>query len=114
MKRILFSLLCLLALGTQAGAANDLTGNPLILDTAASTVITTGSYRVTSIVWACGTACAAADLLLLKNQAGAVVVDLVASAINTNYTITFPAPLSVSGLILTTIGHGKVYLYYDR
>ncbi len=104
----------LLALTSQAWASNDLTSNPLIIDTAASTVITSARYDVTAMVWDCGSACAQADILTLKNAAGNVVVNMtgLATTVQSTYGMIWPTPFRIQGLIMTTLGHGKLYIYY--
>lgn len=103
-----------LLLSTPALASNDITGNPLVLDTGATTVISTNQFRIHTAIWDCALSCAAADVILLKNAAGAVVLAMTATAANQTFVVPFSSSLMINGLILTTITHGKLYLYYER
>lgn len=98
--------------------ANDVTGNPLNLDTAANNIVT-GLVRITKIAWE---PIAIDDQAVLKDGNGRIFYDKKIHQIGAaNNTITpevpdsdFVPPLLVKGISLTTLGTGNhVHIYYD-
>jgi hypothetical protein len=92
--------------------SNIITGNPIILDTAAATVIVSTPFNVSGIVWDPGTSAANGDICLIKDKLG--VVKYSQTLITGNLVpapCIFAEPVPFNGLILTTITHGTVYIY---
>ncbi len=90
--------------------ANDITGNPLILDTAASTVLTTHNIEPTLIRWVGGTT--AAHTCVVTNAAGIVIWASVANAASFIDQTIFPPEFNFSGLVMLTLASGKLYIYH--
>lgn len=87
--------------------ANITTGNPWVLDTAAT--ITTTPIRVRRIRW---TPTTDGDDLLLKDNGGNTIWSLKAIAADTNQGISYTLELggSLNGLVITTMDHGTLYV----
>lgn len=93
--------------------ANDLTSNPIVLDTAStSVVLISKQFRVTKVVWA-GGAIAAANTMVLKDQNGKTKVEMGTSTADDHKDMNFTPPLKFDGLIAHTIAAGTVYVYVD-
>lgn len=92
--------------------ANAVGSNPWILDTAA-TLVAAGLKRVypKKLVWT-GEAIADGDALLVKDGDAVVVFDWHALADDTGIVFDFPEGYSMDGFVLTTIGHGTLYVYF--
>lgn len=94
--------------------ANNLTFNPLRLDTASGSVLTTESYRVKKIRWVGGTT--AGHQVILQDQHSNTLWETVASGSNyveeTDFTWNTTNTVVLSGIRLPTLGSGKLYIYY--
>lgn len=95
--------------------ANAITGNPIILDTAAATVITSTPFRVSTIKWTVDAGATDNDTVVLKDKNGIVKYEEILTVITSGATqappITFDPPLLFDGLICDTLSGGKVYIY---
>ena len=96
--------------------SNILTGNPLILDTAADNLLV-GPIHITKIRWVGATAVDHAAQL--EDAAERVVWEATQTDIGTGTNIlsrepesTFVPPLLITGLSLGVLGSGKLYVYY--
>ena len=92
--------------------ANAITGNPIILDTAAATNIVSTQFLVQAILWDPGTSGANADVCTVTDKNG--VVKYNATLLTGNLIpapITFIVPIVFDGLRVTALTHGKVYIY---
>ncbi len=92
--------------------ANVITGNPIIIDTAAATVIVSTPFRVTAMQWDNG-APANADTVTVKDKLGVVKwnMALATAALGLDTKITFPVPVLFNGLIVSALTRGKLYIY---
>lgn len=93
--------------------ANNLQANPLRVDTAA-TIINAKKY-VQALEWvsdstAAGGAMAAADTLIMTVN-GVPVNLLCVIALTQTWVITFPQPIEVGSLIVTTIDGGTLLIW---
>ena len=86
--------------------ANDLTQNPLILDTAATTLLQDGPCFIKSVRWVNATT--AGHTAVLQDAESNVWWDSIASG--ANYVEEDMIERWVTGIRLTTIGSGKVYV----
>jgi hypothetical protein len=94
--------------------ANDITNNPLVLDTASNTaVVISNRIKITSVVWAGGTI-VAADTMVLKDKDGKIKVEMGTSTADDDRQQVFIPPLPSDGLIAHTIAHGTVYVYWTE
>jgi hypothetical protein len=90
--------------------SNDLTKNPWLIDSAASTVLSTNQLRITAIRFVGATT--AGHECKLTDQNGVIIFSSFATAANFLDSQIFPnGGLQVSGLIAPTLGSGKVYVY---
>lgn len=89
--------------------ANDLTMNPLIIDTAAATVLIERPIHITKIR-AVGLTTAAHTAVIQDGNARPVWAT---HAPTTNYTEESEMDLWVTGLIASTLTSGKLYIYYE-
>ena len=94
--------------------ANNILSNPMVLDTpSTSAVVLARSIEVTGIVWDQGASGANGDIALIRDQRG---IDKWSQTLLTGNLV--PAafaptmPISFDGIIMHTLGHGKVYVYY--
>ena len=93
--------------------ANDLTNNPLVLDTASTTaIVVSNMIKITKVVWA-GGALAAADTMVLKDKNSKFKVEMGTSTADDDHQQDFYPPLISDGLIAHTIGNGAVYVYWE-
>jgi hypothetical protein len=91
--------------------ANDLTGNPLIVDTAASTVLTTENLYVKSIRWV-APAAVAGNAVAVKTPAGKMLWESTAAGANyveealieANWETGFQVPTLATGVLYITYG----------
>jgi hypothetical protein len=88
--------------------ANDLTGNPLKLDSAAATVLLTQVFNPTMAVWVGATA--GHDLVLQDKSASP---KLTIKAITASDIIPFPPAFLMQGLVAATLGSGTLWLYFS-
>lgn len=109
LKRVLLYLVCYTL---PAFATNDLTGNPLVVDTASTTVPvwTAQAGRIQSVRWVGGTT--AGHTAVIKDAAGHVKWAAVATAANYTDETDFWEPLTVkSQILVSTLGSGILYIY---
>lgn len=90
--------------------ANDITNNPWIIDTAASTVISSVQLTIKSFYWDVGASGAADDALSVTDKDGKVKFEAHASAKNDAIGINV-GNLPCHGLIVPTLAHGKLFVY---
>ena len=95
--------------------ANDVTGNPVILDTASTTaVVISNFFKIKAIVWDQGASGANTDACVIKDKHGAIKYSQTILTGNlVPQSIEFAPPLDCDGLIMHTLGHGTVYVYWD-
>lgn len=89
---------------------NNLAGNPLYIDTASSSEVT-GSLRIQSFHWAGGTS--NAHILVLKDSNSRQVFDAAWGSTTARNTL-YPEGLKTSGIQVTTIQSGRVYVNLSR
>lgn len=104
-----------LSVGQATDASNVTTGNPWIIDTAASTTIVTKNIKIKMIVWD-GSSAAAADTITIKDAGGIVKFQAVMAAVTLGpMQWTFPDPGLISqGLIVSALTHGTLYIYVSN
>lgn len=91
---------------------NVLTGNPLYFDSTSSAAIT-GKYRIQSIVWS--NPASANDAVAVVNGASKALWGHTWQASSATYIpVHFPAGLKTSGLKVTTLDSGKLFVYGER
>jgi hypothetical protein len=96
--------------------ANDITCNPLIIDTAAATAIVSNVIHITNIrLVDSGNDIADGDQAILTNLAGKTVWEhrVTTPGMVGDLQTPFSPSFKVAGLICPTLTHGKVYVYYD-
>lgn len=95
--------------------SNVITGNPIICDTAAATVVTSTPFRVSTIKWTVDAGATDNDACVLKDKNGVVKYEEILTVVTSGMTqappITFNPPLFFDGLICSTLDGGKVYIY---
>ena len=95
--------------------ANVITGNPIILDTAAATVVVSTPFLVSCIKWTVDDGATDNDTVVLKDKLGVVKYEEILTVITSGMTqappINFIPPLLFNGLICATLSGGKVYIY---
>lgn len=95
--------------------ANVITGNPIIIDTAAATVIVSTPFLVSTIKWTVDAGATDNDTCVLQDKLGVVKYEEILTVITSGMTqappITFNPPLLFNGLICPTLSGGKVYIY---
>jgi hypothetical protein len=92
--------------------ANQLSNNPIVIDTPAATPITNTAFRVQAIVWDAGTSAANTDVCTVKDRNGKVKYSQTILTGNlVPEAITFSVPVLFDGLIVSAITHGVVYIY---
>src|SRR5262245_25073015 len=95
--------------------ANDLSSNPLVLDTAAGTDILAANapVKIKKLRWVVLTGGVAADTCVLTNSAGKVIWECAnqGALANFNLETDFGPGHKVLGLKLPTIARGKLYAY---
>jgi hypothetical protein len=101
--------------------ANALTWNPIKVDTAAATALLTSRLHITKIRWVdSGGDIAEGDQAIVKDKAGNPVWEHRAGGVGTvadlvpNVESDFNPPLVVTGLIVSTLTHGTLYIYCDQ
>lgn len=92
--------------------SNDLTGNPLVIDTAASSVLVTRRLEILRMRWVAKSASAGDDLDV---HDGDGVSRWASVASSSNYVESEgwhpDYPLVITGLIVPTIDSGTLYIY---
>lgn len=93
--------------------ANSLTGNPIIVDTISATaLLATGKiFECYTLAWVSGSL---ADTCVVQNGAGAVKFSATGTIAGNSTIITFNPPLLFNGLLVPTLGSGRVLLYVNR
>lgn len=93
--------------------ANDVSGNPFILDTATDTALVTDFLHVYSVLWVSGSS---GDALSVQDENGTVkYATCGANSTTPVASPTFPPEgLFFNGLKVPTLGAGKVYLFLKR
>jgi len=96
--------------------SNVLTGNPLVLDTAStSSVVMTRTIFVEAIVWDQGASGANTDQAIIKDKFGNTKWSQTILTGNlVPASVSFPKPVPFEGIIMHTLGHGTVYVYYTE
>jgi hypothetical protein len=101
--------------------ANNLTGNPVIVDTAAATPLLTGMLNITKIRWwDSGADIAEGDSAIVQDAAGAVVWSHRAGGIGTVADLVPPVESNfvpghaIKGLLIPTLTHGTLHIYLDQ
>lgn len=95
--------------------ANVLTGNPLVIDTAAATALSIGGQTGVPINIGHfefeGYSTGAADSVVVKDAGGNVVWEAIGRAIKDNIISGTPIG-TVYGLIVSTLSSGKLLIYF--
>ncbi len=94
--------------------SNDITVNPIVIDTAAAGTITTNTFKIYKIRWV-STSSTAGDNAEVQNAAGTVKWEGLSDTA-TNYVdeSTFDPPLIMAGLIVPTLDDGTLYIYVKK
>ena len=93
--------------------ANNITISPLVIDTAAATAITTGTFKINMIRWV-STSASAGDSAVVQNAASNTLwASLAAGANHIDETSFTRKPLIFVGLIVPTLTSGTLYLYVE-
>jgi len=97
--------------------SNDVTNNPLILDTAADNVVT-GPLRITKIIWDAGDT--PADVAQIEDGSERVIWKRTLQDVGTAANVYMPPlesdfvpPLLVTGLSVGVLDSGVVYVYHE-
>ncbi len=94
--------------------SNDITINPIKIDTAAAGVITTNTFKLYKIRWISASS-TAGDNVLVQNAASTVKWEGLSEAATTDVDeSTFDPPLIMAGLIVPTLDDGTLYLYVKK
>lgn len=95
--------------------ANDITGNPLVIDTASASVITSYVFTAWAIRWVNGTT--AGHTISVQDKNSKIKYATVASAANYVEESHLISPKSESlvfdGLLVPTLASGTIYIYVD-
>ena len=115
MKKLLFGLL-LAGLFLVSPVESAVVEGGDIVSMSASLDATTGSRKITAISWvsAAGNEIGATHGFILTDTAGVVIASSEATALKFDYTITFPYPITVAGLIASNLDAGVLYIYGPR
>lgn len=99
--------------------ANDLTSNPLVVDTAAATAVISSYINITKIRWYdSGADIAEGDQAIVQNAAGKAVWAHRMGGVGTVADLVPPVsddfnpPLPQKGLIVPTLTHGTLHIYW--
>lgn len=94
--------------------ANQLSGNPWVIDTAAATVLLDTWADIRLIRWV--GAGVIGDECSVTDQNSRVIFSSFAATAKYKDEVSFEdrQGLSVNGLIVPTLASGKVYIYFDR
>jgi hypothetical protein len=96
-------------------AGNNFNINPIVIDTpgAGDLVGASAPVRLMGIMWDCGTSGATGDRCVVTDSAGNSIFEstVITSLAGTPAFVDFPFPLTVKGLKVPTLTHGKVFLY---
>ena len=97
--------------------SNDVSQNPLIVDTAAATAIITQPIRVSKIYWDAVGHATDDHVAQVKDKGGKVKWKRTLTSLGTvgelvnGQEISFDPPLTLDGLIVDTLGGGVLYFY---
>lgn len=93
--------------------ANNITTNPMVIDTAGAGVIINVSLRIKKLRWVGGTT--AGHAAVVKDKEGNIFWESVCPAANyveeTDFALHKSQRNVLNGLIVSTLGSGKLYLY---
>lgn len=96
--------------------ANEITGNPLILDTAAATDVIANLMLITAVKFTVDSGGTDNDTCVLTDKNGKVIyeeiLNIVTSGVVQAPPMNFVPPLPSNGLRCTTLSGGKVYVYW--
>jgi len=92
--------------------ANDLTANPIKVDTAGATALTSKTFTVYKIRWVGATT--AGHTAVIHNEASQVIFAAEATGANYTESESFDPAQIVAGLIVPTLGSGALYIYCNR
>jgi len=95
--------------------ANNLTTNPLIIDTAGATSAVTGVKYVLAICWT-GTehsAIVANNDFSITNGAGAIIVEKRAVANGDDFVLVFPKAIPIDGLTVAELDAGYCTIWLE-
>lgn len=94
--------------------ANDLTNNPLVVDTADAGAILNNPVRITAIVWDSGTSGAAGDRAIVKDKNSKLKWSATLGvAKDTRNSPEFSPSLYSHGLIVPTLSNGTLLIYLE-
>lgn len=91
--------------------ANVITGNPWIIDTVSAVSITAEIFNLWAVRWVSGST---ADVATIQQADGIVKWESIGAAANNVEAQTFKRPIKFNGLLVPTLGAGKVYLYVEK
>ena len=89
--------------------ANDITNNPILLDTASASAVTTVTFVATKIRWVGATT--ASHTVSITNLNATVKFAAEATGANYSESEHFDPPLIFEGLVIPTLQSGKIYIY---
>lgn len=91
--------------------SNNIDGNPYILDTASSSLVSSRRLRIQSIRWVSASA-GAGDAVTVQNALGQVLWSSAATGSNYVEAQNWPieSPLVADGLKVPTLGSGSLYI----
>lgn len=89
--------------------ANDITLNPIVVDTATDAIIVSGTFVVDFIRWTSGGS--AGDLVTIQDKDGNKKWATVAGGTNYVEESHFRKPLIFNGLKVPTLQAGTIYIY---
>lgn len=97
--------------------ANDISSNPLVLDTAATSVVVSNLIRIKALKWTVDAGGTDNDTCVLTDKNGKVVYEEILN-VATSGTLQAPPmnlipPLNVNGLVMLTLSGGKLYVYWE-
>lgn len=90
--------------------ANDLTGNPWVIDTASATAVHSGLAFISGISWS--NYANMADQLVIKDSRGVEIVNTTGKADLTPIIIGFGESIRVRDLTVTILDSGKVAVHH--
>ena len=93
--------------------ANDISNNPLIVDTAGASAITSRTFKAYKIRWVGGTT--ASHTAVIQNAAGRQLIKFQANGADYSESESFPddSRLVFEGLIVPTLGSGEIHIYVE-
>ena len=101
--------------------SNVLTGNPLVLDTAAAAAVLSGPLNITKIRWVdYNNDIADGDQAVVQDAAANSVWEARCTTVGAGTTTppgaesNFVPAFRTSGLLVPTLTHGKIYIYLDQ